>query len=61
MDYSGAAAKAEMMKITRASCASIKATKASPEAKLKVAMVSVTKMLGYKERSPAFHSRITRT
>ena len=48
MEYSGVAVNAEMMKIARAACAAIKATKASPETKLMVATVSVIKKIGYK-------------
>ena len=48
LDYSGAAAKAEMMKITRASCAAIQAAKASPLTKLMVSTVSVMRKIVYK-------------
>ena len=48
LEYSGVEVKAEMMKIARAACAAIKATKASPETKLMVATVSVIKKIGYK-------------
>ena len=47
LDYSGTAAKAKMIKITKASCAAIKATKASPETKLMVATVSVIRKIAH--------------
>ena len=48
LDYSGAASKADMLEISRASCATITAAKASPTTKLMVSTVSVTSKLGYK-------------
>ena len=42
MDYSGAAAKAETIKITKASCAAIKETKALPETKHMISTVGRT-------------------
>ena len=40
LDYSGATAKAEMIKVTKASCAAIKATKASTATKLMVSRLA---------------------
>ena len=54
LGYSGAAAKAEMLKITLVLCAAIKATTASPETKLILATVSVIKKIGYKGALPSF-------
>ena len=54
MDYSEAAAKAEMIKITKASCAAIKAFKASPETKLMMSTVSVIRKIGYKGALTSF-------
>ena len=48
LDYSGAAAKAEKMKIARVSHAAIKATNVSPETKLMMSTVTVIKKIGYK-------------
>ena len=54
LDFSGTAAKAEIIKITKASYAAIKANKASPETKLMVATVSVIRMIGYKGALASF-------
>ena len=54
LDYSGAVAKAKMIKITKASCTVIKATKALPETKLMVSTVSVTRKIRYKGALASF-------
>ena len=54
LDYSGTAANAEMTKITKASCAAIKATKASLETKHMVSKVSVIRKIGYKGALASF-------
>ena len=43
-----------MIKITKALCADIKTTKASPETKLMVATVSVIRKIGYKGALDSF-------